>query len=253
MLATISMMAFTATAHAAPTASNPFSNLLNLNTNSQPLGITTKLPAQKIEVDKPAPVQPAPAPQPTVYMVVEGDTLTSIGDSHNVAWLRIWQKNTTIADPNLIHVGDQLTVPLDTEQLADRPLPAAAPIPQPALVKTATGAIVAPTAPRGPVSGNTYDYGYCTWYVKNRRPDLPNNLGNANTWYSRAAAQGYAVGSAPRPGAVGTTTRGALGHVVYVESINLNGTINISEMNSTAGWGNVDNRTADPSEFMYIY
>ena len=101
---------------------------------------------------------------------------------------------------------------------------------------------------------NTYDYGYCTWYVKNRRgASLPNSLGNANTWYSRAAAAGMAVGSVPRPGAVGTTTRGSLGHVVYVESVNGDGSITISEMNAAAGWGNTNTRTASASEFVYIY
>lgn len=101
--------------------------------------------------------------------------------------------------------------------------------------------------------GNGYDYGYCTWYVKNRRgASIPNNLGNANTWYSRAASMGMAVGTEPRAGAVGTTTRGGLGHVVYVESINGDGTINISEMNYK-GWGIKSSRTTSASEFVYIY
>ena len=107
--------------------------------------------------------------------------------------------------------------------------------------------------PRGSSSGNTYGYGYCTWYAKNMRPDLPNNLGNANTWYSRAAAQGLPVGSTPRAGAIGTTTRGSLGHVVYVHSVNGDGTIYISDMNYR-GWNQVTYRTVSASEFEgYIY
>lgn len=102
-------------------------------------------------------------------------------------------------------------------------------------------------------SSNTYTYGYCTWYVKNMRGStLPNGLGNANTWYSRAASMGMAVGSTPKAGAVGTTTRGALGHVVYVHSVNSDGTINISDMNYQ-GWGQVTYRTVPASEFLYIY
>lgn len=101
--------------------------------------------------------------------------------------------------------------------------------------------------------GNLYDYGYCTWYVKNRRGStIPNDLGNANTWYYRAQAYGMAVGSSPAAGAVGTTTRGAYGHVVYVESVNGDGTINISEMNAPV-FGGVTYRTASASEFVYIY
>lgn len=100
--------------------------------------------------------------------------------------------------------------------------------------------------------GNTYAPGNCTWYVKSRRPDLPNNLGNANTWYTIAAEDGFSVGSQPKKGAVGTTTRGSLGHVVYVEGLNSDGTITISEMNYS-GLYSVRTRTADPSEFSYIY
>ncbi len=33
----------------------------------------------------------------------------------------------------------------------------------------------------GNASGNNYAAGNCTWYVKSRRADIPNNLGNANT------------------------------------------------------------------------
>jgi surface antigen len=60
------------------------------------------------------------------------------------------------------------------------------------------------------------------------------------------------VGSEPRAGAVGTTTRGSLGHVVYVESVNGDGTINISEMNYK-GFGVQSSRTTSASEFVYIY
>jgi len=100
---------------------------------------------------------------------------------------------------------------------------------------------------------DTYVRGQCTWYAKYRRPDLPNNLGNANTWYVRAAADGYRVGSSPRAGAVGATTAGALGHVVYVEKVYRNGRIKLSEMNYGGGVGIVHVRTASASSFKYIY
>jgi surface antigen len=102
-------------------------------------------------------------------------------------------------------------------------------------------------------ASNSYAWGQCTWYAKNKRPDLPNNLGNANTWYSTAAAEGYSVGSTPYAGAIGTTTEGAYGHVVYVESVNTDGTVNISEMNYAGGVGVVHYRTVAASEFSYIY
>ena len=55
-----------------------------------------------------------------------------------------------------------------------------------------------------------------------------------------------------RAGAVGTTTAGSLGHVVYVEAVNGDGTITISEMNY-AGEYSQRTRVASASEFSYIY
>ncbi len=102
-------------------------------------------------------------------------------------------------------------------------------------------------------SGNTYAPGNCTWYAKSRRPDLPNSLGNANTWYSRAASMGWNVGSTPKKGAIGTTTAGWAGHVVYVEGVSLDGqTVTISEMNYR-GLYSMNTRTAHYTEFNYIY
>lgn len=188
------------------------------------------------------PVEPE-NPKPVVYTVVEGDNLTKIGNAHNVEWQRLWAKNTQLKHPDVLAIGDKITIPFPDEEL-ERDIPPAVGLP----------ARTPGVAPRGNYGGgNTYDYGYCTWYVKNRRgASLPNGLGNANTWYSRASGMGMAVGSAPKAGAVGTTTRGSLGHVVYVESVNGDGTINISEMNAPY-WGKVTHRTANAGEFLYIY
>ncbi len=190
------------------------------------------------------PVQEPTKPAPVVYSVVSGDNLSKIGSAYNVEWQRLWAKNTQLTNPDLIHVGDQITIPEPSEQLS-REIPAQVQLP----AKT-PGVVAAAPVYDG---SNTYDYGYCTWYVKNRRgASIPNNLGNANTWYSRAAGMGMAVGSTPRAGAVGTTTRGSLGHVVYVESVNADGSINISEMNAPT-FGQVTYRTASAGEFQYIY
>lgn len=197
-----------------------------------------------VKPPEPPDTPPAP-PEPKKHQVVAGDNLTKIAEANGTSWIRLWNKNTDIADPNLIRVDQVILIPLETEQLADRP------VPQP-VVEQLSRPSAPQTAPRGPVAGNSYSPGYCTWYVKNRRPDLPNNLGNANTWYSRASAQGFAVGSAPRAGAVGWTGRGDLGHVVYVERVNADGSILISEMNY-AGLYSQRSRTAAASEFLYIY
>lgn len=98
---------------------------------------------------------------------------------------------------------------------------------------------------------NDMDYGYCTWFVKSLRPDLPIGLGNANTWYSRAQAFGLSVGSVPRVGAVATTTRGDYGHVSYVTGVE-GGFIHVTEMN-VLGWNVQSNGTYPASDYLYIY
>ena len=184
---------------------------------------------------------PEPA-KPREYTVKSGDNLSKIAEQEKTTWPRLWNKNTDLKDPDVIHIGQVILIPIESEVLADRP------VPQPAIQAQRGLAAV----PRGSTSGNTYSAGYCTWYVKNRRPDLPNNLGNANTWQSRAAAQGLPTGSTPRAGAVGTTTGGDLGHVVYVESVNGDGSITISEMNYQ-GLYSMNTRTVSSSSFLYIY
>lgn len=95
---------------------------------------------------------------------------------------------------------------------------------------------------------NTYYSGYCTWYAKSMRPDLPNSLGNANTWLTRAQNLGLATGTEARAGAIGQQGN----HVVFVEKVNSDSTITISEMNYR-GFGVVSKRTVPANIFQYIY
>lgn len=122
----------------------------------------------------------------------------------------------------------------------------------PIAVFAAASSVLLIFAPSVEASGG-YVKGQCTWYAKKRRPDLPSNLGNANTWYKRAATHGFPVGSKPKSGAVGTTTQGALGHVAYVESVHKNGKVTISEMNYGGRVGVVHKRVVVASSFKYIY
>ena len=100
--------------------------------------------------------------------------------------------------------------------------------------------------------GNTYGYGYCTWYVKNKRPDIGSYWGDAKNWYSSAQAAGFETGREARPGAIGVSFGGSVGHVVYIESVS-GSTVHLSEMNGAAGWNVVGERDAQESEFVYIY
>lgn len=209
---------------------------------------------------KPVNTQPkTKTPTSTPYVVMPGDSLDKIAAAHKISWQRIWAKNTKLKDPNVIHIGFAIDLPSNDEALSQRPLPAAA-TPPPVIdaLPAQSATTIAPvhnqvTTVVNYDSSNTYSYGYCTWYVKNRRgASLPNSLGNANTWFARAQALGMPTGYTPMVGAVGATTAGGFGHVVIVEAINNDGTITVSEMNYS-GFGVQSSRTTLASEFNYIY
>lgn len=82
---------------------------------------------------------------------------------------------------------------------------------------------------------NTYGAGWCTWWAASRRIDigkpLPNTLGHAKTWLERAPRYGQTVvWGVPKVGAVVSPS---YNHVAFVERVNADGSIYISEM----GWG----------------
>lgn len=186
---------------------------------------------------------------PVTVVVQPGDSLTSIAEANHTTYVRIFNANESVTNPDLINPGDQLRIPKDDEQLPDRfaGIQTAAPANE-----VVAGQHYSHVPQKGyyvDSAGNTYYNGYCTWYAKNRRPDLPNRLGNGGQWVANATARGYATGSTPRAGAIAEMP----GHVAYVESVNADGTMVISEMNGPAGFGNVGTRTVPSSQYRYIY
>ena len=162
----------------------------------------------------------------------------------------MWEKNTDLTDPDLIEPGKTLKVPTADEALTDRPLPTR--INNESLsTRMSYGDAPRSTLVRpGGVFGsdNPYSYGYCTAWAWSQRPDLPNNLGNANSWAVRAAAQGFTVSDSPTVGSVGVAKNYM--HVVIITGIH-DGMVDISEQNYV-GWGIVSTRTTAISEFTYI-
>lgn len=208
-----------------------------------PFNQVPDLPLISIVIQAEAPEAPKPA-KPKDYEIKKGDTLTSVAKANGTTVQRLWAKNTGLKSPDLIEVGDKLIIPLPDEKLEDRAMPATIEV----ATSPRASANSRPSNGGYSNSGNTYTYGYCTWYVKNRRGNsLPNGLGHAYQWLDRAQALGLGTGSVPRPGAVGT--RG--NHVVYVESVS-NGMVTISEMNYQA-WNTVSYRTLPANYFSYIY
>lgn len=99
--------------------------------------------------------------------------------------------------------------------------------------------------------GDKYDYGYCTYWAAMRRLQvgmpIPNDWGDAHTWDDGAELAGYQVDHIPTQNAVMETDAGLLGHVAFVESVGLDGSWTISEMNYK-GWDEVDSRTLKASD-----
>lgn len=58
-------------------------------------------------------------------------------------------------------------------------------------------------------------------------------VGNANQWDDNARAAGIPVDQNPQPGDVAISNSGYYGHAMYVESVNGDGTINISQYNAS--------------------
>ena len=172
-----------------------------------------------------------------VYTVQAGDTVDSLASKYRANRDQIIAYND--AELLGIQLGEQVLIPNGQQPAAPAVL----------LQVRATAPIY------GSYTSNGYDYGFCTWYVANRRAQIgrpvPSNLGNANTWAVLAASMGIATGSTPQVGAAAVRHSGAPGHVAFVEQVNDDGSFWISEMNSYGqvsmgdptphgGWGVVD-------------
>lgn len=109
-------------------------------------------------------------------------------------------------------------------------------------------------------SGYGYAYRNCTDYVAWKLQSLgvadtkTRGLGNGNEWASRAAGRsGVTVDSTPAYGAAAVQTSGTYGHVAFVQSVNTDGTITVSEYNH--GWpldGNYGTRTGTASALGFV-
>ena len=94
-------------------------------------------------------------------------------------------------------------------------------------------------------SARGFSYRNCTDYVAQKITSLgktfDNTLGgrrfgNAINWDDNARALGWTVSATPKPRAIAVLNSGTYGHVAFVESVNADGSVNVSEYNR-AGTG----------------
>ena len=183
-----------------------------------------------------------------VYEVKSGDTAEKLAETYRVSKEQIIAFND--AEVGGLPVGQKIVIP-DATQPVSRST-------------RSTGIYSGARFSWGGNSAiygvNGYDYGYCTWWVAKRRAEIgrpiPSNLGNASTWKVLAQRAGYTVGNTPQAGAViWTPPRDYYGHVGFVERVDPDGTVFVSDMN-VKGWNKVSYRTLTPeqaSRFSYIY
>jgi len=99
---------------------------------------------------------------------------------------------------------------------------------------------------------------YTAWKVMEKTGYAPKYWGNANQWPGSASGAGYKTGSTPKAGSVGVISAGQYGHVVWIESVNGDGTVNISQYNylnaGGSGWGHYSEMRVSAATYdTYIY
>ena len=174
-----------------------------------------------------------------------GESLDQQVSESMTYWFKIDPKNhdqiVAYNDAELsgLSVGEQIIIPNGSQ-------------PAPAVTHTTSYSAVGFAWGSGALyGGNGYDYGYCTWWAAQQRLNhglpMPTNLGDAWSWKYRAPSAGLSVSSTPVAGAIIWFPMAYPGHVGFVEAVNADGSITISEMNMR-GWGVVDRQTIPASQ-----
>jgi len=191
------------------------------------------------------------------YVVKQGDNIDSIATKFKADKEKIISFNDLPADGSL-DAGKDITIP-DGQGETPKPVAPQTPTTTPGTsiidkrqyanatggTPQVSGGITGADRDDGKAgAGHRFPYGYCTWYVSQKRY-VPWS-GNAGTWLYRAKASGYATGRSPRVGAIMVTTENRYyGHVALVEKVN-GDTITVSEMNYT-GFAKRSSRTLSAS------
>lgn len=171
------------------------------------------------------------------YVVKSGDSIDLVANKFKADKEKIIAFNDLPANGDL-EAGKEIVIP-DGQGEAPKPTTASPANPagtniiekrQYANASGGTPEVSTGVIPKGKVGGgHKFPYGYCTWYVSQKRY-VPWG-GNAGTWLYHAKAGGYATGRTPKVGSIMVTTENRYyGHVAYVEKVS-GDTITVSEMN----------------------
>ncbi|MFZ3032013.1 MAG: LysM peptidoglycan-binding domain-containing protein [Candidatus Moraniibacteriota bacterium] len=181
------------------------------------------------------------------YKIQTGDTIDSIATKYQAEKDKIIAFNELPANGE-IQVGELLIIPDGRKDDVPKPVTPSGLERRP--YATSTGGTATDissgfrTLDGKAGKGHRFPYGYCTWFVAQKRY-VPWS-GNAGTWLYKAKAMGYKTGRAPAVGSIVVTTENRFyGHVALVEKVS-GGNITVSEMNYT-GWAKTSRRTLSAS------
>ncbi len=203
-----------------------------------------------------------------IYTVKDGDTIQSIAEKYTADAKMI----VTFNDLELTEIrkDQRIMLPDATLPVEERP-DYVAPVTNANINSRGTNASVNGlvngfTPITMSANGNAYAFGNCTSWAYERRAQLGHPVGsywgNAATWDTLARSAGYIVDKTPTVGAVMQMPAfvdaytGGYGHVAIVESVNGDGSINISEMNYAGNFNVVTYRTVPASQaalYNYIH
>lgn len=184
------------------------------------------------------------------YKVRSGDNIDAIASKFKAEKDKIIAFNDLPANGDLKE-GEEIVIP-DGQGEAPKPTAPTTPTTPGSIIDKrqyanssgGTPQISGTILPQKGGGGHRFPYGYCTWYVAQKRY-VPWG-GNAGTWLYHAKAAGYATGRAPRVGAIVVTTENRYyGHVALVEKVS-GDTITVSEMNYV-GYAKRSTRTLSAS------
>ena len=186
------------------------------------------------------------------HMVKKGDTIESIASKYKADKSKIIAFNDLIATGE-VKEGQELIIPDGQKEIIQPATPSAPSTSGIATRQYEPFESIGTKLSGKAGTGHRFPYGYCTWYVSQKRY-VPWS-GNAGTWLYKARAMGYSTGRTPKAGSIIVTTEDRrYGHVALVERVS-GSTITVSEMNYV-GWGKRSTRTLDANSRVikgYIY
>ncbi len=187
------------------------------------------------------------------HVVKSGDNIDSLAKEYKASKEEIIAYNSLPADGKLTE-GESLVIPGGQKEVEEETAPVARREYAGVSGGVSEDISSAPAVkPSKGGKGHRFPYGYCTWFVAQKR-HVPWG-GNAGAWLANAKAYGYKTGKSPVAGSIVVTTENRYyGHVAYVEKVS-GSSITISEMNY-AGWGKTTRRTLDKNSRVirgYIY